>query len=427
MNRTLVVVVLGCAAFGLRGQAVAQERPTVEELQKRYEQLKRRLDEMEAAQVSKKLCQVQREEVIELIKEMSADASKRSILPSWLQDFKIYGDLRLRYEGFCRDYDRRDRNRARFRLRVGVEKTWWDKQLEIGFRLASGEDDEPTTTNQSFTGAFSKKHVWIDLAYARWQPNALKGFTLVGGKFSLKDAWVHTDLIWDSDVNPEGVWAQYKASQFGDFQPFASAGYFIFHEEDQHSQDGIMAQYQVGFDWTIKPVKWTCALTYYDYDHYDTRYVAAGGNHVGPDGNLQDFQMINLTNKVGWKVDVGGRSIPMAAYFDWVHNCKDDDPDHGWNDQSDGYAAGLKIGQNSKKGDWSFSYKYAYLEANCTPSYLCDSDFGGANRKGHVFAVVYNLDTFLTVGAQVYHTEPVTGASQNNADTRVRADLIWKF
>ena len=393
MNKVLVVLVAVVILAGPIVQVPAQEPPDLAKLQREYDRLKRRMDEMEASLVNKKLCQVQREEVIELIKQMNKDASTRSALPSWMQDFKIYGDLRLRYEGICRSYHwdnvnnrrERDRNRARFRLRVGATKTWWDKQLEVGFRLASGENNVPTSTNQTFTGAFSEKDVWIDLAYAKWRPEVLKGFTLVGGKFALKGALVHTDLIWDSDVNPEGVWAQYKAPLSDAFQPFVNAGYFIFSENARASHDGIMMQYQAGFDLHAKPVQWTCALTYYDYDHYDTQYAAARNNTL-TGAKLEDFQMINFTNILAWAIPIGGNAIPMSAYFDWVHNCKDE-----------------------------------------FPAYFTDADFGFTNRKGHVFRLVYSLDAFLTVGATVFHTQPVAGANENLTDTSVRAEVIWKF
>jgi len=86
-------------------RAWAKEPPDLAELQRRYDRLQRRMDEMQASMVSKKLCQVQREEVVQLIKEMNADAATRSALPSWMENFKIYGDLRLRYQLDCQQED----------------------------------------------------------------------------------------------------------------------------------------------------------------------------------------------------------------------------------------------------------------------------------------------------------------------------------
>ena len=117
----------------------------------------------------------------------------------------------------------------------------------------------------------------------------------------------------------------------------------------------------------------------------------------------------------------------MSVYFAWVHNCGDEDSDPEYSDQSDGYAVGLKVGKNKKKGDWSASYKYAYIEANSTAGAFNDSDFGHANSKGHVFGGKYNLADFLTLGGKVFYTEPVTGSHENERDVTVQADLVWKF
>ena len=77
--------------------------------------------------------------------------------PKWLKGLKISGDLRLRYEGqFYKRDEKRERNRGRFRLRVQLEKEISDELL-VGFRLASGSSSDATSTNQTFTGAFSEK------------------------------------------------------------------------------------------------------------------------------------------------------------------------------------------------------------------------------------------------------------------------------
>ena len=293
--------------------------------------------------------------------------------------------------------------------------------MEVGFRLASGSNDDPTSTNQTFDDHFSKKHIWIDRAYAKYQPDWLKGFTIVGGK--MPNPLVHTNMVWDSDVNPEGVWGQYKR-KLDNFEPFANAGYFIL-EESGSGHDTILMSYQAGFNWQLaKDLKWTFAGTYYDFDHFDTSFRKANGNHE-IDGALAagQFRTINLTNKVKFRAF----GLPMSTYFDFIHNCGDEDDTPDYTDQDNGYAFGLKVGKNKKKGDWSFGYKYAYIEANATPGSLNDSDFGGSNRKGHVLGAKYNLTDALTLGGKVFYTEPITGTSQGERDTTVQADLIWKF
>ncbi len=78
--------------------------------------------------------------------------------PPWLAGLRFYGDLLLRYEAINYSGDTKDINRGRFRLRFGVEKQVADELL-LGFRLASGSNNDPTSANQTFTDDFSKKDV----------------------------------------------------------------------------------------------------------------------------------------------------------------------------------------------------------------------------------------------------------------------------
>ncbi len=400
----------------------AADSLTTKELKVTIQDLKTRLSKLEEQMKKQDELEAKQAEFSKALDAIPADVRNRGTLPKWLDDLNFSGDLRLRYQGECFSGRRRKtRNRARFRARFGFQKYWLDKQMEVGVRLASGTNDDPTSTNQTFDGYFSEKQIWIDLAYAKYSPNWMKGFTIIGGK--MKNPLVCTDLVWDSDVNPEGVWAQYK-HKLNSFEPFINAGYFIL-DESNRGEDTILVAYQLGFNWKpAKDIKWTFAATYYDFDHYDTSYYQAGGNNeVGGQLAAGKFHMINLTNKVGFKAF----GLPMKAYFDFIHNCGNEDPTPGYGGQDNGYAVGLKVGKNKKKGNWSASYKYAFIQANATAGALNDSDFGRANRKGHVWGAKYNITDSLTIGGKVFWTEPVTGANQNQRDVTVQADLVWKF
>ncbi len=397
---------------------------TVEALKARLKDTQNRLDELETNYA-------ETEKYLKSVNEMQKDAGKHEVLPSWLENLKFKGDLRLRYQGECFNYTDRSRNRARYRLRFGITKTWWEDQMEVGFRIASGEISsaydnlsDPTSTNQTFDTGFSEKAIWIDQAYAKYTPKWLEGFTIQGGKFAVP--YENTNMIWDSDVNPEGFWAQYKHKIPGleCVEPFASVGYFIV-EENSSNNDVTLVGYQAGATWTImKDLKWMCAVAYYDYDHFADNYRAANGNHVvNNELAAKEFHIFNLLNKVSWNAF----NLPMSAYFDYAHNCGDEDSISPYEDQSDAYAVGITIGKNKKKGDWSFSYAYKYIEANAVVGQFNDSDFGHANRKGHVWGAEYNIDDFLTAGLTLFYTEPIVGSSEGRTTTTVQADLVWKF
>lgn len=435
----IVVMILMVLASMARGQS--QENPddtktTIEALKQRLRDQDRRLSELEAKQATSAAttqAAAQRDEIKKLIQEMNADAAQRSPMPGWLDNLKFAGDLRLRLETqsfnwgpTASDDDKKERNRARFRLRFGFVKTWLDDQLETGFRLASGSDNSPTSENQTLDGNYSKKDVWIDLAYAKYTPKDFKGFMITGGK--MKTPWNTNELFFDSDINPEGIWAEYTLNNKSPVQPFIGAGFFSLKESAD--VDTTAAIYQAGIKAELaKNVKYTVAGVYQAYDNYATSGATPNGND-SPLSRVPEFRVIGLNNSM----DFMALGRPLSLFADVAHNCGADDTTTKYEGQDNALATGVKYGQNKKKGDWSVKYRYAYIEANSMPGYFVDSDFGFANRKGHVIGGEYNLLDSLTFGVSVYLTEPVFSPTTTTASsafedmtTTVMADLVWKF
>jgi Skp family chaperone for outer membrane proteins len=114
------------------------------------------------------------------------------------------GDVRLRGEPFFGGPTDQslDRARARLRARFNAVATLGE-QFRAGFTLASGDINDPTSTNQTLTGFYTRKAVALDLAFAEFTPKAFKPLTLTGGKF--RYPWYNTELTWDRDLNPEGA------------------------------------------------------------------------------------------------------------------------------------------------------------------------------------------------------------------------------
>ena len=114
------------------------------------------------------------------------------------------GDVRLRMEPFFGGPSDQslDRARARFRARFNAIANLGE-QFRAGLTLASGDINDPTTTNQTLTGFYSRKTVALDQAFVEFTPKDFKPLTLVGGKF--RYPWYNTELTWDKDLNPEGA------------------------------------------------------------------------------------------------------------------------------------------------------------------------------------------------------------------------------
>ena len=99
-------------------------------------------------------------------------------------------------------------------------------QLNTIFGLASGGSD-PRSTNQTFQDSFSSKGIQLDLAYAEYKP--VKGVKLLGGKFK-NPIWRPSDLLWDSDINPEGGAIQLDLKALSNLDVFLTTGVFVIDE-----------------------------------------------------------------------------------------------------------------------------------------------------------------------------------------------------
>jgi hypothetical protein len=114
------------------------------------------------------------------------------------------GDVRLRGEPFFggpsdQSLDRmRGRVRARFNAVADL-----GTQFRTGFTLASGDINDPVSTNQTLGGFYTRKTIALDQAFVQFTPKQFNALTLTGGKFSYP--WYNTELTWDKDLNPEGA------------------------------------------------------------------------------------------------------------------------------------------------------------------------------------------------------------------------------
>ena len=118
--------------------------------------------------------------------------------------FTFSGDIRLREEPFFGGpaNGSLDQNRERFRLRFNVDAKL-NNDFSGGFSLASGDINDPTTTNQTVTGFYARKPIAIDKAFVQYTPHQFDHLTVISGKFAYP--WYNTELTWDKDLNPEGA------------------------------------------------------------------------------------------------------------------------------------------------------------------------------------------------------------------------------
>ena len=434
-NRMVVpAIVLMLGAFVLSAATVsAADKPEqdvaslIKALTERLEAQDKKIANLEGKLTDEALHAARTEEIAKIMSDMRADAGQRSAMPQWLDDLTFTGDFRLRYEHRGSDgIQQRERSRYRFRLRFGFIKSWLDDQMKVGFRLASGDNNTVfgRSANQTFTGGFNKKDIWLDQAYAIYSPKAIPGLTIIGGK--IPNILEHTDLTFDSDLNPEGFAVAYHRELCG-IDVFGNFAHIVVNES-RNGHDTMLHVYQGGIRAPLPGgMKSTVAVTWYDFENYeDLGLVAADPANSWN----RDMKIFNILAKVQFKAC----GLPWQVYVDWVHNCRDGDTTPDFQNADDGYALGVKVGKNKTKGDWSAGYQFKYIEMNSTPAILNDSEFAtdsaalGAttNVKGHVFKVKYNLTDFLIAGGNVFLVKPIVGDPDEN-NFIMQFDLLWKF
>ena len=142
----------------------------------------------------------------------------------------------------------------------------------------------PVSTNQTFGNGFSRKDIGLDLAYLDWAVN--DNTHVYGGKMKnpFHRAGSHA-LIWDSDLNPEGVAVSYSNGGF-----FSNAG-VMFVEERALTDDTLLLGLQGGYRFQVGDgTSFTTGISYFDYtETAGQRPFFIGlprGNTVDEDGNL---------------------------------------------------------------------------------------------------------------------------------------------
>ena len=216
---------------------IGELRELIQKQAEQLQQLQKRLDGLEAKQnqqnreVEKKV----EDKVAEVVKDQQTAALPDSL--KWAEKFKISGDFRYRHEHLDREgvVSSRERwlngaDRGRIRARLMLE-AMLNKDWDVGVRIASGTSRDPISTNQDLEDALSSKNLWLDLAYFDWHPSADEGLDILGGK--MKNPFYKVgkhELIWDDDLNPEGIAASYVTPVSDADQLFFNGGGFWVDE-----------------------------------------------------------------------------------------------------------------------------------------------------------------------------------------------------
>ena len=372
--------------------------------------------------------QAQQEAAADQVKKSDLSAFEQNV--AWAAKTEFKGDVRVRHENIKIDgeSDGKNKDRQRIRARLGAY-TQINPQVNTGIRIATGGGDDARSTNQDLDNYFDKKQLWLDQAYIDYHPTAVKDLHLIGGK--MPQPWVSIgDVIWDSDINPEGVAATYKHDLGNSgVEMFGSAGYYTLKdnvdgEGVQFRHDLSMYAGQLGTRFAPNDsLKVTLGGSVYGYKNDDDSKCPTTGTKTTPCAlavNGNSTSEFRLYEGFG-QVDIANLPLPLSLYGQYVHNAATD------SDQDDAWLVGFK----SKLDAFSLDYNYRDVQRNAVVGAFTDSDFanGTTGSRGHKVKLGYEIDKNFGVGVTYYLTKAdYATTTQKDANTNtLQLDVEAKF
>lgn len=411
-------------------------------------------------------------------------------VPAWVDRIRIEGDMRVRYQpeyadekntlpidyiiaaagnnstgreatraaGFLTNNGvsptantQEDRERFRLRARLGVLAKVSDS-WSAGMRLATGNVTDRVSTNQTMGQDFNKYSFLVDRAYIKYDP--AEWLSVIGGR--IPNPWFSTDMVWDEDLNFEGVAATFKpVFGEGSFRPFLTFGAFPLREANPPTRDNRWVKgMQLGTKWDLaQHSRLTIGAAWYQFDNLEGRVEAdaafagskpAYGKYEYGSGLRQKGNTLFRTNA---SIDGGTTIWGLASRFEPVNltaslDLAHFDPVHvvlsadyvkntafdrseiqrrtGLNlvDGKDyGYLYRIMVGMPklAQRHDWNASFTYRYLGSDAVVDAFADSDFGlgGTNLKGYILGMNYGLDPNAFLGLRWMSAQSIESFSLN--------------
>jgi polyhydroxyalkanoate synthesis regulator phasin len=441
--------------------------------------------------------QVRAELTPEVTKEVIAQAKEQKwgvpgALPDWVSSIQLFGDLRLREErydqemptlpsnclalgaDFCLpDFQAineaggtsvndqsiyrnitTERVRTRVRLRAGLRAQVSDGVTAV-VRLATGNTGDPVSTNQTLGQYGSNFDIALDQAYLRFDAGAhseLPWMTVYGGRNP--NPFVSTDLVWDADLNFDGVAGTWRlgfggASDTPSFG-FLTVGAFPLQEIELSTDDKWLYAGQLGLDWSwADRARFKIAAAYYYFDNitgisnpvlgsnvldYTAPKFMQKGNtlfDIRNDLNPNTY-LFALASEYHLASGTAMLEVPMGSYKllvtgDYVRNLGYDENKvlaiplelrtTDGEERTTGYQGEIGFGtaRTGGRGDWRAYVAYKHLERDAVVDAFTDSDFnlGGTDAKGYVLRADWWFRNRTALSLRYISTESIDSVPVN--------------
>jgi hypothetical protein len=325
-----------------------------------------------------------------------------------------------------------DRKRLRLRARMAMQA-----EITTGVtatvRLATGSLTDPVSTNQTLGQGGNRYQIAVDqafLAYSTVGSTWVPAMNLQLGRIG--NPWVSTDLVWDPDLNFEGIAGHWQYPIFGSSKTprnaFVTLGAFPLQEIERSEKDKWLYGSQIGVNlpWE-NGVRLQVAGAYYRFSNISGKKNVVAStllNYTAPaymqKGNtvfniLNDpadldarryalaagYRLVDVTTSL--ELPIAGHKLSLLA--DYVKNIGYDQaivlrqfgyanigvvpPSEqlAFEPRTTGWQVEVAAGsvQTGKRGTWRASLAYKNLGRDAVVDAFTDSDFhlGGTGAKGY--------------------------------------------
>lgn len=331
----------------------------------------------------------------------------------------VSGDMRVRQEWNVVDGRDRSRSAVRARLRATYRI---DDHFAVGTQIATGDPDDPNSTDVTLGNFVDDFQVALDQAWVRYTNG---GLTAYAGKFPQQ--FQRTDMLWDGDVSPQGIAAAYGAN-LGKARIDARGIWFVI-DEASVARDSDMLGGQLAFSAPLaSDFKVGLTGSYYHYCLGSVAGADAGdfrGNLLSGGRYVSDFHLIEGIGTLNWTGPAP--RWPLSFTADYVHNT-------GAAVAGDtAFNLEFAAGRTARPGDWRLAYNYSEVEVDSVlAAFSHDNIDLSTNYRLHGFGIGYVPAEHLQLDLLWYHYRPldpayVGGLSPNDWLDRIRLAFMISF
>jgi len=384
----------------------------------------------------------------ELAKDFASNTSAGKLnLGSHLTEFKLGGDVRLRHQVETQApqngtvSNERTRERFRFRLNgdVMMQKGWG-----AGFALETAPAAD--SGNQTFDNGNNDYNIYLARAYVSWRPNL--NWMFVGGK--QRNPFYTTDMIWDSDINPQGLTELHTRFLAGKDTLEFRASQIIMDDNNEtgigrNGRDAwLFVQQAVYTHWFGRDAIGNIVNSFVvapGFMVYNDSVLSGFDNETPFNGSTDGLAVFTMPGEVNW-VGVNGAGTSLKFYWDFAYNLEAERRVrrvYGLaTAEKDATAwlagVGYAFGSGKVAGDYSIRLDYRRVGLGSVDVNLSDSDwaFGRVNQQGWKLGLAYNLTDWANVNATYFYTtdirETLTAPVANLDHSQIlQLDLVVKF